>query len=63
VSTTKRVDVASSTVTYVGDAAVGTLESASGWLIKKITFDVNGNVTSVLVAAGVWNDRAGLTYA
>lgn len=60
---TKRFDKFSAEVIYVGEAAVGTLTSASGWGIKKITFDANGNATASLYAAGSWTNRYSLTYA
>lgn len=59
---TKRFDKYSATELYVGKASVGTLESASGWSINKITFDINGNATAVLYAVGVWDSRLSLTY-
>lgn len=61
VVTTKRVDVSSMTI-YVGDAAIGTAESSTGWTIKKVNLDVSGNVISVLVSAGAWAGRAALVY-
>lgn len=60
-----RLDEASSTVTYVGDAVVGSSPSAASWSIKKIdetsgiviTFaDGNANYDNV------WDNRASLTY-
>jgi len=61
-----RVDEASSSVTYAGQAAAGTAASAAGWRIKRIT-ESGGDVT-VEWADGdagynsVWDDRATLTY-
>lgn len=61
-----RIDEASDTVTYIGDATIGSAAGASAWRIKKvdtssgtvITFaDGNGNFDNV------WNDRAGLSYS
>jgi len=63
---TTRIDEASSTVTYIGDAAIGSSESSSIWRIKKIdttsgtsiTFaDGNGNFDNQ------WSGRAGLSYS
>jgi hypothetical protein len=54
---------------YIGLAAPGTLTSAAFWQIRKLTFDVNNNVTSIKYANGspsfdqVWDDRVTLTYA
>lgn len=62
------VDVASSTVTYVGKAAVGSQLSSSVWKIKRITTDVNGGLkieypnSSAFYNYG-WNDRASYTYS
>ncbi len=61
-----RLDEASSTVTYVGVAAVGTAESAALWSIKKIS--VSGTVTSITWAGSganteSWNNRASLSYS
>lgn len=62
-----RVDEASATVTYVGEATPGSLGSAEVWRIKRIT--VSGTVTSIEWAAGavlydqVWDNRAALSYS
>ncbi len=61
-----RVDEASSTVTYVGQAAAGSAESSAVWRIAKVTF--SGTVTSVLYADSdisfnnIWDDRLSLSY-
>ena len=60
---TKRFDKASSSVMYVGSAAVGSAESSSVWGIKKYIFDANGNATAELYAAGSWTNRSSLTYS
>lgn len=60
------IDKASSDITYVGQAAVGTLSSQSLWSIMKIT--TSGSITSVHFAnssesaTNIWNDRLTLTY-
>lgn len=61
------VDVASSTVTYVGKAAVGSQQGASVWKIKRITSDVNGGLkieypNSSAFYNYVWTDRTSYTY-
>lgn len=61
-TTTKRIDIVSPLLTYTGDAAVGTAEASVGWLVKKLTFDASGNVTSVLVGSGSWVNRAALSF-
>jgi len=64
---TMLIDVASATVTYIGEAEPGTLVSGATWRIKKIT--VTGSLTEIQWADGVgtftkvYNDRATYTYA
>jgi hypothetical protein len=54
---------------YVGMAVPGSALSAAVWQIKKLTYDGNNNVTSVLFAGGsgaftnIWNNRASYTYS
>ena len=59
--TTKRIE-SFPLYMYVGDAAVGTSEASTGWLIKKIELNVGGDVTAVKIATGSWNNRAVLNY-
>jgi len=60
-----RLDEASATITYLGVAAIDSLESAPVWQIRK--FDLTGGI-SVRWADGnanfdnVWDDRATITY-
>lgn len=60
------MDEVSATVTYVGEAIVGSLTSQAVWKIKKLT--VSGTITSVQYADGdstfdnIWDDRVSLTY-
>lgn len=60
------LDVASSTVTYVGEAAPGSSAAAAAWRIRKLT-KTGGNL-SIKWADGdalfdnVWDDRASLSY-
>ena len=59
---------------YIGEAAVGTLDAASDWRIRRIIIDNNsdgdattewaellGNATADFVHS--WNDRLTLTYS
>ena len=59
--TTKRIE-SFPLYMYVGDAAVGTSEASTGWLIKKIELNAGGDVTAVKIATGYWNNRAVLNY-
>ena len=63
---TTRIDEASATVTYIGDAAIGSSTASALWRIKKIdttsgtsiTFaDGNGNFDNI------WDNRASLSYS
>lgn len=62
-----RVDDASTTVTYVGEASLGASESAAMWRIKKL--ETIGTVFKITWADGnqsfdnVWIDRASLSYS
>lgn len=59
--TTKRIE-SFPLYMYIGDAAVGTSEASTGWLIKKIELNAGGDVTAVKIATGSWNNRAVLNY-
>lgn len=62
-----RLDTVSTTLFYVGVAAVGQSESAAAWAIRKVT--TTGTVLSVEWADGndnydnVWANRASLSYS
>ena len=62
-----RIDEVSSSLTYIGEAAVGTLESSPNWRISRIT--VSGSQTKIEYANGntawnsVWDDRASYSYS
>jgi len=61
-----RVDDATSTVTYIGEAPLNASESSSVWRIKRL--ETIGNILSITYADGnqnfdnVWTNRAALTY-
>jgi len=63
-----RLDVASSTVSYVGKAPVGATVGAASWKIFRMTTATDGDLT-IEYADGnanfdnVWNDRASLSYS
>jgi hypothetical protein len=50
---------------YRGVAVRGTADSASRWLIEKITYDGNGLVTTHRLSPqnSIWDNRTSLTYA
>lgn len=64
---TVRVDDASSTVTYVGEAAVASSEGSATWRIKKL--ETTGTVLKITWADGnnnfdnIWTNRASLSYS
>jgi len=47
---------------YVGLAAKGLSESATGWLLYKFEYDANNRIVSKKVAYGSWDNRASATY-
>jgi hypothetical protein len=58
-----RVDVASSTIIYIGEASFSSSESSPFWKIKKI--DTSFGVSIKLASNNydqIWNNRAALTY-
>lgn len=63
----EKIDQASATVTYIGQAAPGTATSAASWRIQRMS--VSGTVTTFEYADGdlnfnnVWDNRAALTYS
>jgi hypothetical protein len=65
VSYSLRLDEASGTVTYVGEAVPGTATSAAGWRIKKLDSAsglVIGYADSVTTFSKVWDDRSSYVY-
>lgn len=64
---TVKLDVASSTVTYVGKASPGAATSAAAWKVFRITTNAEGDLdleyaNSAATYANVWDNRASLTY-
>ena len=63
----EKIDQASATVTYIGQAAPGTATSAASWRIQRMS--VSGTVTTLEYADGdlsfnnVWDNRAALSYS
>lgn len=66
-SKTIRIDEVSSSIMYIGEAAIPVAESAAFWRIRK--FETTGTVTKMLWADGdenfdnVWADRTTLSYS
>lgn len=63
-----RIDVASSTVAYKGDASPGTATSSASWRISRITTNSSGSITIEYAdgntnADNVWDNRASLSYS
>jgi len=62
-----RLDEVSSSLTYIGEADIGALDSSSKWLIKRM--QKTGTVTKIEWADGnsrednIWDNRASLTYS
>lgn len=54
---------------YIGLAIQGVSKAAANWQIRKLTYDVNHNVTDIQYANGspafanVWNNRVSLSYS
>jgi len=59
---------ASGNAEYVGEAKPGTATSATGWRIKKITYDASNNATQINWADSntnmdnIWDSRTDYTY-
>lgn len=58
----------SGNVEYLGKANPGSATSSAVWQIKKFAYDGSGNLENILTAysgafRGIWDNRAGLTYA
>jgi YD repeat-containing protein len=66
--TQKMENNASGNVVYFGEAEPGTATSASGWRIRKFTYDGNGAITDIQWADNEtgfvksWDNRASYTY-
>ena len=62
-----RLDEVSSSLTYIGEADIGALDSSSKWLIKRM--QKTGTVTKIEWADGnsrednIWDNRASLAYS
>lgn len=68
-SNTIRADYdGSSNLIYFADAAPGTLDSNTGWRIRKLSYDGSANFLTLTWPSGdngfnyIWNNRASYTY-
>lgn len=58
-----------SNMIYFGKAAIGSLSSAASWQIRKLSYDVNSNLTDIQWASAndnfdkVWDNRTLYTYS
>lgn len=63
----EKIDQASASVTYIGQAAPGTATSTAGWRIQRMS--VSGTVTTLEYADGdlnfnnIWDNRVSLSYS
>jgi hypothetical protein len=58
-----RVDQASSTIIYLGQALFGALDSEAKWQIKKIDLSSGVSIKNASDSFDqIWNNRASLTY-
>jgi hypothetical protein len=54
---------------YIGEAEPGSVKSNPVWAIKRLIYDINGDVSDVLWANGtsekihIWDDRTTLIYS
>ena len=61
------VDTVSSSLVYIGEAAIAVTQATAFWKIKRIT--TTGSIVQIVWADGnenfdnVWNNRASLSYA
>jgi hypothetical protein len=59
----RRIDASGITTIYVGRAAAGTAESATGWTVIRTTYSALGALQTTATGSGAWINRASLTYS
>jgi len=59
----RRIDASAITTIYVGRAAAGTAENATGWTVIRTTYSALGVLQTTATASGAWTARASLTYS
>lgn len=62
-----RLDEASTTITYIGEAAAGSSSASAVWKVKRLT-DSSGDITIEFADGNanydnVWDNRASLSYS
>jgi len=62
-SSAVRIDASATTTIYVGRAAAGTAESATGWTVICTTYTALGVLQTTATGSGAWSNRASLTYS
>ncbi len=68
VTNTHRTDWISDDEFYYGEASPGSLESDGVWMIKKVTFASDDDMTELFADGdpnfdNIWDNRAGLSYS
>jgi hypothetical protein len=63
-----RLDIASSTLYYIGVALVGATPASATWQVRRLTFDGSGGVVIEWADGNtsydnVWDNRASLSYS
>ena len=48
---------------YIGQAVRGVATSSAGWVVRKMTYDVNHSLIGYQTAMGDWDSRTTLTYS
>lgn len=65
---TKRIDQASATTLYIGEAAPGTSTSLPAWKVRRITLTASGDPVAIEYASSgmysaIWDNRNSLSYS
>jgi hypothetical protein len=65
---TTKITYSSGNMEYLGKADIGANTATSVWQIKKMVYDVDGNLTDIQFADGddvfdnIWDNRESLSY-
>ena len=60
---TQRYDYASTTIIYTAEAATGTADASTGWIITKYDLSSTNNASGKVATDVSWTNRAAGTYA